>query len=421
MNSTYANPKPKAELSKALSNLTGASDEETDAAIAYIKERLTLMRDLNAIFSVSLVPGGKPIIIDAKNGEPKIVESTDEPLDTEMYLSPEAIDQLKNGITDSRYAILKYAFFSEDLLPKGNMRVAIKFGDMLSPINPKSLKHFDGNDNSLPKPTTDLDQIKNDIKKWGFAFIKDAMSPEQTKLLREAVMAQAAGEKNAGVGKFDGGPNAPNQRIWNLGNKGQEFIDLLDKNEWIPILTNWFLGEDPTLFSFSANIARPGNVPMQLHTDQIPIQPPIRSIAFGLNFMWFLTDITEKNGGTRVYPASHLGDQAPDDPFDITGSIAASGPAGTCMVFESRLWHATGPNNEPGSERPVIISFFMRSYIRPQENAFLGIEPKVLAGLSDRVKTYYGYKVTGALGGVEQTKEGTFVSLPEHPVGRIRA
>lgn len=46
---------------------------------------------------------------------------------------------------------------------------------------------------------------------------------------------------------------------------------------------------------------------MQLHTDQVAIQPPIRDISFGMNILFYLEDVTEKNGATRVYPGSHLG------------------------------------------------------------------------------------------------------------------
>lgn len=46
---------------------------------------------------------------------------------------------------------------------------------------------------------------------------------------------------------------------------------------------------------------------MQLHTDQVAIQSPIKKVAFGLNIMWYLEDVTDANGGTRVFPASHLG------------------------------------------------------------------------------------------------------------------
>jgi ectoine hydroxylase-related dioxygenase (phytanoyl-CoA dioxygenase family) len=44
------------------------------------------------------------------------------------------------------------------------------------------------------------------------------------------------------------------------------------------------------------------------------------------------------------------------------------GPAGTVLVFESRLWYATGPNRMTSGERPVVLLFFMRSFVRPQAN-----------------------------------------------------
>ena len=160
---------------------------------------------------------------------------------------------------------------------------------------------------------------------------------------------------------------------------------------------------------------------MMLHTDQVGIQPPVREIAFGMNIMWFLTDVTAENGGTRVFPGSHLGPIAPDDPFNIDGTVAAEGPAGTALVFESRLWHATGPNSMTEGERPVILMFFMRSFVRQQENNFLSIRPEVEATMSDRVRRMLGYMTDGAFGGVEgEVREGRYVRRLQNPVGPFR-
>jgi ectoine hydroxylase-related dioxygenase (phytanoyl-CoA dioxygenase family) len=160
---------------------------------------------------------------------------------------------------------------------------------------------------------------------------------------------------------------------------------------------------------------------MMLHTDQVGIQPPVRSMFYGVNIMWFLTDINAENGGTRVYPGSHKGNIAPEDPFSIEGSVAAEGPAGTALIFESRLWHATGPNRVSGVERPVVLMFFMRSFIRQQENNFLSIRPEVEANLSDKVRKMLGYMTDGAFGGVEgEVREGHFVERLTNPVGPFR-
>lgn len=51
--------------------------------------------------------------------------------------------------------------------------------------------------------------------------------------LRERLLDQAKGESDAGIGYFDGGEKKVNQSVWCLPNKGQEFIDLLEKNKRI--------------------------------------------------------------------------------------------------------------------------------------------------------------------------------------------
>lgn len=73
-------------------------------------------------------------------------------------------------------------------------------------------------------------------------------------------MEQAKGEADAGIGFFDGGEKKPNQRVWCFPNKGQEFIELLN-NKTIDDFVPEFLGDDAILFSYTANIARPGNTP----------------------------------------------------------------------------------------------------------------------------------------------------------------
>lgn len=298
------------------------------------------------------------------------------------------------------------------------MSVAVKFADYLTPIN--RTHPVVPNGVELPKPTEDLDQVRADLSRFGYGLVKNALGPKQLATLKEALKQQAAGEIEAGVAVNDGGPNAPNQRVWTLINKGQEFHDLLE-HDLIDEIVPDFLGDHALIHSFSANIARPGNVPMMLHTDQIGIQPPIRNLAFGLNIMWYLSDVTVDNGATRVFPGSHLGDVAPDDPFDIEGTVPAEGPAGTALVFESRLWHTTGPNKQSSGERPVLLMFFMREFVRQQENNFLSIRPEVEATMSDRVRKFLGYQATGALGGVEgKIMEGTWMKRPENPIGPFR-
>ena len=109
---------------------------------------------------------------------------------------------------------------------------------------------------------------------------------------------------------------------------------------------------------------------------------------------------------------------APDDPSSIEGTIAAEGPAGTALLWDSRIWHGTGPNRTDGL-RHVILLYFNRHFMRAQENWALSLRDDVKAGLSDRVKTMLGFRVTNTLGGVEGPKEGSLTERPASPIGRL--
>jgi hypothetical protein len=391
------------------------SKAEIQQAVRYIEEALPKLGSLKALVQIDLYGDEGPFFVDARS-EPRILKSTQDEPNCSMKVKPHYIKQFAQGKMDPRYGLFK---FHQQTPPQGDISVAVKFCDLLGPVNPVH-PNLVWKDTKLPEPTTDLEQVRKDIEKFGYGFVKDALEPMQLGILQEAIRQQGEGEIAAGVSKHDGGPKAPNQRIWTLVNKGQEFLDLLD-HPLIDEVVPEFLGDHALIHSFTANIARPGNDPMMLHTDQIAIQPPIRNIAFGLNIMWYLTDITDENGATRVFPGSHIGAIAPDNPFVIDGTVPAAAPAGTALVFESRLWHATGMNKMTTGERPVILMFFMRSFVRSQENNFLSIRPEVEATISDRVRSMLGFVTAGGLGGVEgAVDEGIFVSRLENPVGPFR-
>lgn len=403
---------------QSYSNLAKKFEADVSRADEIIEEKLLLLGELKALLQISF--GDKPpFFIDARSGIASILASTNDEPDTMLNIKPEYIAQFYDGKLEPRYGLFKDAFFNEASMPSGSIPVAIKFADLLTPNPPVPPKHADAFVR-LPQPTEDIEQVKRDIKKFGYGLVKNVLTPEQCSIMKKAVQEQAAGEHEAGVAQVDGGPEGPNQRLWTLVNKGEDFLDLLNHpiiDEMIP----WFLGEHAIITTYTANIARPGNVPMQLHTDQVAVQPPIRDLAFGMNIMFYLEDVTEQNGGTRVYPASHLGQIAPPDIFTVEGTAAAAAPAGSALVFESRLWHATGPNREAAGERPVILLFFMRSFIRQQENNFLSLRKDVWPKLSDRVKRMLGFYTTGALGGVDgEVREGLFVEWKEG-VGKMRS
>ncbi|KAI1102025.1 PhyH-domain-containing protein [Jackrogersella minutella] len=420
--------------SQPYGDLSKCFDTDVAEARRIIIEKLPVFSQLNALLSIAF---GKnpPFFIDARAPNPpaKLLDSLPddgpEP-DGQLTIRPETIVQICQGHLEPRYGLFKDAFLHDTAMRKDTILIATKFADLLSPQGPPALPKMACTDafKRLPIPTEDIAQVKQDIREFGYGFVKNALTPTQVALVKKAVQEQAAGERKAGVARMDGGAdatNGPNQRLWALCNKGDEFLDLLN-HPLIDEIVPWIIGDHALLHSYIANIARPGNVPMQMHTDQVAIQPSIRDIAFGVNIMFYLTDLHASNGATRVIPGSHIGHVAPADVFSTDGTIAAEAPAGTALVFESRLWHATGANTlspgSPNSERPAVLMFFMRSYIRSQENYSLSLRPNVASKLSKRHRKFLGFCATGAVGGQDgDIREGTYFDRKEDCVGTVRA
>jgi len=397
-----------------IDNKRPVTKEEYNTAVAFVKSKLPKLASLKALVDLDLTGDYPHLFIDTRH-EPKISETTDGQPDVKVRMRPLTVLHLGEGLMDTRYA-----HHFNQIQSTGDSRLGAKFADLLSPVQPKSPPDL-STYSRLPEPTTDIDQVKRDLREFGYGFVKDALSPTQLAALQKRLKDQADGEVASGQAYFDGGPKRPNQRIWNLPNKGQEFLDLLE-HPLVEAFMPEFLGDGYHLSSYTANINRPGSDGMGMHTDQITVNPAIPQYPLGLNMMWFLTDVNEENGGTRILPKSHNGLVAPDNMFDIAGTTFASGPAGTCLVFESRLWHATGPNVAKEGERPVILQFYVRHFVRPQENFTLSVAPDVETKLSDVAKQAMGYRVTATLGGVEGFRpDGTLVRRPEKPIIALKS
>ena len=302
--------------------------------------------------------------------------------------------------------------------------------------------------NDLPQPTTDLTLAKAHLDEFGYCLLANALTPKQVEALRTRLVEQAAAEKQQGLAYEDGGTDRDsgiNQRVWMLINKGEIFHEpLLHKG--VHELIEHVLGEQYLLSCYTANIAKPGGVAMNLHTDQWWMPPPTRrdrsplpvgsitrdrrdvddagspsmiAPAVVVNVMWMLVDFTAENGGTRIVPRSHLTGRHPDKELDKeVEPIAAAGPAGTAMVFDGRMWHGTGANVSDGP-RLGVLSTFCGPQFRTQENLTVGTSKEVLENAPPELLALLGFKVWNAYGRVESPAVD-FIGPDETSLGELR-
>jgi ectoine hydroxylase-related dioxygenase (phytanoyl-CoA dioxygenase family) len=263
----------------------------------------------------------------------------------------------------------------------------------------------------LPQPTRDRARASQDLAEHGYCVWENALEPHQLAALRERLVEQAAGEDAVGRGFHDG---QANQRLWMLVNKGLVFRDLVMH----PAATDFMgelLGPDFLLSSLTANIARPGGVPMYLHTDQGYVdfwtdRPVVANMA------WMLDDFTDLNGGTRLVPGSHL---RPAAQYTAQDTIAAEGPAGSALIFDGRLYHGTGENRSEGSQRHAILSYFCRPFVRQQENFFLGLDRTVRRAEREGFLRRLGFSIWAGLGRTDAPGDRGLQSPLDRPEGPL--
>lgn len=278
---------------------------------------------------------------------------------------------------------------------------------------------LDDIDLTLPPIRTDLDAAKRDLEEYGLTRVAGAFSEAERKAALERLNEQAAGEDACGTGYHDASEDdprtGPNQRVFNLINKGAIFRQLVE-NPTMTELMSHVLGPDFLISSFNANIAHKGGAPMRLHVDQ-SYMPPETPYAAAVNCSFLLEDFTEENGATRLVPRSHLWDRRPEGCNIPT--VAGTGPAGTIMLFEGRLWHGTGANRTD-KPRPALLCYCCRPFVRPQENSLLSLAPEVLAQCSETLRARLGFKMYGSLGMISGTRPGNLLDRPKSYVTELK-
>ena len=326
---------------------------------------------------------------------------------------------------------------------------------------------LDWTHDELPQPTTDLATLKANIDDFGYCLVADAISSTQLAAAKQRLLEQAQAELEAGIAFEDGGAKQQwgaftdeegrvrrdaftgraggvNQRVWMLINKGVIWRDLLAEPT-VRAVVGHVLGKDYLLSSYGANIAKPGGVAMNLHTDQwwmpepihrAPNPVPAGSLTRELsnrvddhpvmiappvvvNVMWMLNDFSEANGATRLVPRSHLYGRRPDAERDKdVVSIPAAGSAGSAMLFDGRIWHGTGANVSDG-QRLGVLSTFVAPQFRPQENYTVGTSPEVVAEASDDLLALLGFKIWNAYGRIE-SPVAEYIQPGEQSMGEMR-
>ncbi|GKT50421.1 uncharacterized protein ColSpa_10602 [Colletotrichum spaethianum] len=152
------------------------------------------------------------IIIDSRSNRATILEILPENTQPDLAstIKPEYVLDVMEGRINPQQAFRLYA------RPPCPGAFASRFSVQGPPAPVGSSEELDAE--SLPKLSEDIQQIKSDLEKWGYAFVANALTADEVKVIKTALEEQAAGEKQAGIAHManshKSADDEPDQRVW---------------------------------------------------------------------------------------------------------------------------------------------------------------------------------------------------------------
>ena len=283
-------------------------------------------------------------------------------------------------------------------------------------------KHSYWQDYDLPKPTKDIDRLRDDLVRGGYCKVEGALSEEQVAAMRQRVLDQAEGESLAGIAQR----TPSGQNINSCINKGRCFELFIEQHRdaaqggpLVEQLVTEALGEGWICNSLIAAISLQGGVPQALHQDQGNALDSTSPMM--VNVLTAITDLDETTGGTLLIPGSHtvlaeaLRQGKPVG--KLPPAINLDAKAGTMVIIDGRVLHGTGINHTD-SPRIVMLNAMQKPWLRQQENWMLSVRPEVLERASPKLLHRMGYQATTGT----QTNEGHGFGargLPDEAAGAL--
>ena len=158
----------------------------------------------------------------------------------------------------------------------------------------------------------------------------------------------------------------------------------------------------------------PGALPQLPHRDQDMWAGPKGSLEYLVNVMWPLTPFTHENGGTRLWPRSHKGQDQPILPAD--GAFVPSLAPGDALLFLGSTLHGGGGNRTNLPRRGIIVSYCL-GWLKPFELQWLVYPPPVARTFPPDLAALVGYaQHRPNLGNVEGQCPSILLrdNVPEH-------
>lgn len=229
-----------------------------------------------------------------------------------------------------------------------------------------------------------LDDALHHVDEFGFAVFPQWLSKERVARLGSNLQDEIDPIRELMP------PDRTTVRAHNLLGKTRCVDDLVCDPRLIAVVQG-MLGQNIQISVVAYFDLLPGAKAQGLHQDDGLWPIPRPHPPFVANAVIAIDDFTLDNGATHVVPNSHKWhDQAVRQPPEVeTTQIEME--AGNMLIWTGALWHGGGENKTNSSRRAIDINFNL-SYLRQQENQFIGIPRDQLPKMPERLQKLVGYQ-----------------------------
>lgn len=129
--------------------------------------------------------------------------------------------------------------------------------------------------------------------------------------------------------------------------------------------------------------------PAQLpHRDQDMWQGPKGTLEYLVNVMWPLVAFDEANGGTRLWPGSHVDQEVAGLPE--ADAIVPRVLPGDALLFLGSTLHGGGGNRSTLPRRGIVVSYCL-GWLKPFELQWLAYPPSIARHFDPELAALVGY------------------------------
>ena len=223
-----------------------------------------------------------------------------------------------------------------------------------------------------------VDALRRQIERDGFCVVEGVIPAGEVQAINAELLAALEGNRERSEGEL-AKTRSRGHRIGTPGvavlkqaiNEVQSFAPYLADRRVLDIVEAFF-GAWARISCTDCVANMPGNARGYWHADwpynqtnASYIPAPYPDAVLHLSTIWMLTPFSAETGGTLVVPGSHRWARNPaagdmpevDNEAVYPTERHVEGPAGSALVYDSRLWHAVAANRSDQPRVALIVRY----------------------------------------------------------------